>query len=167
MKTRQVVAAMAALAWFVGSPAAWAGDAGHKHGDRKEPSHQAMGHEMPEHASGNAADTPAAIWGDIQTRRADLAKTIEAKQLEQVHERAFAVRDGVNALVTKSSDLPAEQLAKLKANAKFVADLAERLDKSGDSGDLAATQENFKKLDGVLKGIPSLYPPGTLGAPAM
>ena len=112
-------------------------------------------------------ESPAGIWAEIQTRQADLAKTIEAKQLEAVHEKAFAVRDGVNALLAKSSDLPAEQVAKLRANAKFVADLAERLDKSGDANDLAATQENFKKLDGILKGIPALYPPGKLGTPAM
>lgn len=167
MKTQQVVLAIAAVAWLAGSPAARAGDTGQKADELKGPDHEAMGHDMPEHAGAKMPETPAGIWADIQTRQAELAKTIEAKQLEVVHEKAFAVRDGVNALVAKSSDLPAEQVAKLKANAKFVADLAERLDKSGDANDLAATQENFKKLDGILKGIPALYPPGKLGAPAM
>jgi len=68
----------------------------------------------------------------------------------------------VNALPDKSKDLDAEKLGKLKANAKFVADLAKRLDQAGDSKDQAGTEANFKKLQGILKSIEALYPPGTV-----
>lgn len=105
--------------------------------------------------------TTAGILQAVTEQEAELDKTITDKKLEDVHHHAFAIRDLVNALPGKSSDLPTEKMAKLKANAKFVASLADRLDKSGDDKDQAATEANFKKLQVVLKQIKSLYPDST------
>jgi len=102
--------------------------------------------------------TTAAILQAINTEETNLDKTISDKKLEDVHHHAFAIRDLVNALPEKSSDLAAEQLAKLKANAKFVTALATRLDTTGDAKDQAGTEANFKKLQTFLKEIQSLYP---------
>ena len=44
----------------------------------------------------------------------------------------------------------------------LVADLAKRLDESGDAKNQAGTESNFKKLQGILKTIASLYPPDAL-----
>ncbi len=102
--------------------------------------------------------TATAILQAISEEETNLDKTITDKKLEDVHHHAFAIRDLVNALPEKSSSLAAEQLAKLKANAKFVTALATRLDESGDAKDQAATEANFKKLQGLLKQIKALYP---------
>ncbi len=105
-------------------------------------------------------DTAAGILKEVKQHEEELSKTIADKQLEGVHHHAFAISDLVNALPDKSKDLDAEKLGKLKANAKFVAGLAKRLDESGDSKDQAGTEANFKKLQGILKSIEALYPPG-------
>lgn len=106
--------------------------------------------------------TLPAIWQEVQTHEAELGRNIAAKQLDHVHETAFQIRDLVNALPDKSPELDAEKLGKLKANAKFVASLAGRLDESGDAKDQAATEANFKKFQQILKTIAGLYPPEML-----
>ena len=105
-------------------------------------------------------DTAAGIIKEIKTQETDLGKTIADKKLDDVHHHAFAIRDLVDALPDKSKDLPADKLAKLKGNAKFVASLADRLDKSGDAGNQAETAANFKKLQGILKQVLAFYPDG-------
>jgi lipopolysaccharide export LptBFGC system permease protein LptF len=103
-------------------------------------------------------DTAAGIFKEVKQHEDELGKTIADKKLEDVHHLAFAIRDLVNALSDKSKDLAADKLTKLKANAKFIASLADRLDKSGDDKDQAGTEANFKKLQDLLKQIRSLYP---------
>lgn len=103
-------------------------------------------------------DTAGGIFKEIKQHEEELGKTITDKKLEEVHHHAFAIRDLVNALPDKSKDLAADKLTNLKANAKFVTDLAKRLDESGDSKDQAGTEANFKKLQGILKKIRSFYP---------
>ena len=101
--------------------------------------------------------TSAAIWQAIDQETAALAKIIAAGELEDVHHRAFAIRDLVAALPAVSGSLPAAQLAKVKANATFVATLAERLDASGDANDKAVTESHFKKLQDILKSTRANY----------
>lgn len=122
-----------------------------------------------EHAQGEEMKmeiptTAAGIWQAVKTHETALGKIITEKKLDKVHEFAFAIRDLVNALPAKSADLPADKLAKVKANAKYVADLADRLDKAGDANDQASSEANFGKLQGVLKAIQAQYPPATLTA---
>ena len=102
--------------------------------------------------------TVPAILQAVTEHETELNKTIADKKLDEVHHHAFAIRDLVNALPEKSSDLVAEKLTKLKADAKFVTALADRLDKSGDAKDQAATEANFKKLQTILKEIKAMYP---------
>ena len=104
------------------------------------------------------SDTVGGIWQAVTNEQAELGKTIADKKLDDVHHHAFAIRDLVNALPEKSTSLNADDLAKLKKDAKFVAALADRLDKSGDANDQAATEANFAKLQKVLNEIGSLYP---------
>jgi rubrerythrin len=125
--------------------------------------------EEHEHQEGKAEKTPdtvAGIWSEVKEHEVQLGKIIADKKLDKVHEVAFEIRDMVNALPDKSKDLPADKLAKVKSNAKFVADLAKRLDESGDANDQAGTEANFKKLQGILKTIEAQYPPETLKASA-
>jgi len=114
--------------------------------------------EEAEEAKIKIPDTVPAIVQAIKTQEDELDQMVTAGKLTHVHEAAFAIRDLVNALVDKSGDLPADKISKVKANSKFVAALADRLDKSGDANDKAATSMNFKKLQSVLDQILTLYP---------
>ena len=117
-----------------------------------------------EHKEGKAMmpRTVGGIWAEVQEHEEQLGKLIADKKLDKVHEVAFEIRDLVNALPDKSKDLSADKLAKVKANARFATDLAKRLDESGDANDQAGTEANFKKLQGILKTVASLYPPDAL-----
>lgn len=101
--------------------------------------------------------TSEAIWQSIDKETEQLAALIQSNKLEDVHHRAFAIRDLVAALPSHSASLGADKVAAVKANSKFVAALAERLDATGDAKDKAGTAANFEKLKGVLKTIRSSY----------
>lgn len=100
------------------------------------------------------------LWAEVKEHEEQLGKIIADKKLDKVHETAFEIRDLVSTLHDKSLNmLPVDKLVKVNANAKYVADIAKRLDESGDAGDQVATEANFKKLQGFLKTIESLYAP--------
>ena len=101
--------------------------------------------------------TSDAIWQSIDKETEQLGMLIESNKLGEVHHHAFAIRDLVAALPARSGALGADKLAAVKANGKFVAALAERLDATGDAKDKAGTESNFQKLKGVLKTIRSNY----------
>lgn len=103
-------------------------------------------------------DTVEDTWKEIHKHHMELQDVVKNNKLDMVHHHAFGVRDLVNALPDKSKDLPADKLAKVKANAKFVEDLAKRLDESGDAKDQAATEANLKKLDAIIKTLEAQYP---------
>ena len=101
--------------------------------------------------------TSEAVWQSIDKETERLATVIQTGKLDEVHHHAFAIRDLVAALSTRSGNMPAEKLAQVKANTKFVATLAARLDTAGDAKDKAATEANFQKLKDVLKTIRANY----------
>lgn len=102
--------------------------------------------------------TVTEIWQEVTKYEEELSKIITDKKFDKVHEVAYEIRDLVNALPDKSADLSADKLDKVKSNAKYVADIAKRLDESGDAGDQVATQANYKKLQNLLKAIETQYP---------
>jgi hypothetical protein len=73
--------------------------------------------------------------------------------VSDLHHHAYAVRDLVAALPAHSASLPADKLAKVQSDSKFVATLAQRLDAAGDSNDKNAAESNFKKLNDILNLI--------------
>lgn len=97
------------------------------------------------------------IWAAIDQRSAELDKDIQAGILDEVHVHAFAIRDLTAALPALSKSLPADTLAQLNSNLKFVATLAQRLDTTGDAGDKAGTQANFAKLKTILAEMRVIY----------
>lgn len=130
------------------------------HGDEEEA--HGTHHEAAETAKSGAPEVLTAVWLDVRASEAELQELIHNKELSKVHETAFTLRDLVAAMPPKSEQLSAEQQKKLAGNVKFVATLAERLDTSGDAGDQAATEANFKQLQSVLTSIEGLYPAGVL-----
>lgn len=121
-------------------------------------SHQ--GDAVTEHGTAGESITPAntaaGIWQQIDEERSELGKVVAAGSLEQVHQRAFAIRDLVAALPGVSQSLPAGAQSQLASGAKSVADEAEALDTAGDAGDLDATQKGLAALDATLTELRSL-----------
>jgi len=106
--------------------------------------------------------TVGGIWAEVKEHEEQLGKLIVDKKLDKVHEVAFEIRDLVNALPDKSMDLPADKLAKLNSNAKYVAEIAKRLDESGDAGDAVNAKAQADRLAKLLEDIETLYPEGAL-----
>ena len=102
--------------------------------------------------------TSEAIWQSIDQETESLNALIQAGKFEEVHHRAFAIRDLVVVLPSRSGSLPPDKLAQVKANVQFVVTLAQRLDATGDAKDKAGTESNFSKLQGVLSVIRADYP---------
>ena len=95
-------------------------------------------------------DTRDGILKEIDKHHKELADTVKAKKLSEVHEHAFAIRDLAKALPAKANP----DHKKMVENAvKRVSQLAEDLDKSGDAGDQAKTEANLKKMDAALKTL--------------
>lgn len=103
-------------------------------------------------------DTPVAIWQSIDSQVDETSKLIQAGTLNDLHHHAFAIRDLVAGLPAHSATLPADKLAKVKSDGKFVATLATRLDTAGDSNDKTGAESNFDKLKSVLNSLRSNYP---------
>lgn len=101
--------------------------------------------------------TIPAIWKAIDEQAASINQALKENQLTSIHERAFAIRDLVNALPAKSLDLSDEQKKTLQNNLSFVAQLATRLDKTGDANDKEGTQANWDKLEKILTQLRELY----------
>ena len=115
-------------------------------------------HDEDKETTAAIPDTPAAIWQLIDQEAAETTKAIQAGALKDLHHHAFTIRDLVAALPDHSGSLPADKVTKVKADAKFVATLAQRLDAAGDSNNKAASISNFDKLKDVLKTIRANYP---------
>jgi hypothetical protein len=97
--------------------------------------------------------TSEAIWRSIDKETAKLDTSMRTGKLGELHPHAFAIRDLVAALPSRSGGLPANKIAKIKTYSKFVATLAERLDAAGDTKDKPAAVSNLAKLKEVLKTI--------------
>lgn len=113
-----------------------------------------------EEAGANVAvpNTVGAIWAAIDKETDETAKAIQAGALKELDHHAYAIRDLVAALPDRSPSLPADDVARVKANVKFVATLADRLDAAGDSNDKVVSESNFKKLVNILNALRSMYP---------
>lgn len=123
-------------------------------GDEK---HEASAADDQEQVTTAIPATAAEIWTAIDAAVAELDKTVASDALGEVHHYAFAVRDLVAALPDHSKSLPADKLAKVQGNVKFVATLAQRLDTAGDANDKEATQSSITQLKKVLAGIQANY----------
>ncbi len=144
MRTKWLVIVAVSAAFILVRFASAAEEHEHKEGEEKIPA------------------TVGGIWAEVKEHEEQLGNIIADKKLDKVHEVAFEIRDLVNALPDKSMDLPADKLAKLNSNAKYVAEIAKRLDESGDAGDQAVTEANFKKLQALLETVEAQYPSGEL-----
>src|SRR6266446_5484687 len=95
-------------------------------------------------------ESKVAAQGKDHQEHKELADTVKAKKLSEVHEHAFAIRDLAKALPAKANP---DQKKMVENAVKRVSQLAEDLDKSGDAGDQAKTEANLKKMDAALKTL--------------
>jgi len=114
----------------------------------------ALAQELKEHKEGSEKvkipDTVDGILKEMHKHDQELADTVKAKKLAEVHHHAFAIRDLAKALPAKAQP----DHKKMVENAvKKVSQLAEDLDKSGDAGDQTKTEANLKKMDAALKTL--------------
>ena len=116
------------------------------------------GHDDNKAATVAIPDTPAAIWQLIDKEADATTKAIQTGALKELHHHAYTIRDLVAALPEHSGSLPADKVTKVKADSKFIATLAQRLDAAGDSNNKAASISSFDKLKDVLKSIRANYP---------
>ena len=113
-----------------------------EHKDHKE--HKEGGEKV------KVPDTVEGVWKEIHKHHTELADTVKAKKLADVHHHAFAIRDLAKALPAKAHP----DHKKMVENAvKRVSQIAEDLDKSGDAGDQAKTEGNLKRMDAALKAL--------------
>lgn len=132
----------------------------HEHDEKAEKGHK-EGKEM------KMPDTIGGIWHEIQEHKEGLAMTIKVKELADVHKTAFEIRDFAKALLAKSKSLPAEKMTRLQSAVKQIEKIASDLDSTGDAGDQAGTEANFKKLEGALKLVEAQYSPEMLKSKEM
>lgn len=96
--------------------------------------------------SGSVAD----LIGRAHDEEHQLEQIIANAKLSDVHKKAFAIRDLVAAAADKAS--PSQKTA-LQPHVEEVRTVASALDEAGDSGDLARTKSEFKKLQMHLRAI--------------
>jgi len=108
------------------------------------------------HEKVKVPDNLNGIWDEIHKHHHELADTVKAHKLAEVHHHAFAIRDLGKALPAK---VPSEHKKHIENLVKKVSQIAEDLDKSGDAGDQAKTEANLKKLDAILKDMEEMAGP--------
>ena len=114
----------------------------------------ASAQEHKEHKEGGEKlkipDTVDGILKEIHKHHQELAGTVKAKKLADVHHHAFAIRDLAKALPAKANS---DHKKMVENSVKKVSQLAEDLDTSGDAGDQTKTEANLKKMDAAIKTL--------------
>jgi hypothetical protein len=100
--------------------------------------------------------TVAEIWQTIEKRQDQLRKTIAAKNLEDAHDFAFAIRDLANALVAQAAGA---QKADADAAARTIAVLASAIDNASAADAQEATDASARALDGAVSALKAAFPP--------
>jgi len=114
------------------------------------------GHDGEEH---RVAKDAKGIWKEINSRVAKLEGIINDGKLDKVHVVAFEIRDLAKALPEVSADIvPDKKLKHLYGYIKRIEQHAKNLDKFGDAGNAAKTEEEFEQFIKRLKHLAALYP---------
>jgi HupE / UreJ protein len=128
------------------------------HDDEK---HHAAEHKAADSVQGHAHSTKvpgsvAEIWQAIATRQDQLAKTLRAKNLDDAHDYAFAIRDLAQALAAQA---PAAQKRAADSAAKTIAALAVAIDHTSAADAQDATEANARALDSAIAALKAVFPP--------
>lgn len=151
--TRSVL--LFSLCYLVCSPLSHAHDGeDHHHEGGVADSHAHVGHDHSDahHQHDPSIDTSTlsieAISKNILEEEAALMKAVSEKRLIDVHGIAFKIRDLSKGLIDKVSE---EKRIRVQGTVGNIARAASDLDKSGDAGDQVMTENNLKKMSGLIK----------------
>jgi hypothetical protein len=100
--------------------------------------------------------TIAEIWETIDKRQDQLTKTLRARNLDDAHDYAFAIRDLAQALVAKA---PVAQKSAADSAVKTIAALATAIDNSSAADAQEATEANARALNEAVTTLKSVFPP--------
>jgi hypothetical protein len=100
--------------------------------------------------------TAAGIWAAIDRQQANLADTIAAKNMEDAHDHAFALRDLAQGLLAHA---PAARQPELKPIVSTITLLATAIDSSSAADAQAATEANARALADALKALRAAFGP--------
>jgi hypothetical protein len=158
-KSPILTAALCALFAVVGNPVV-AHPEGHSAEDKKAaapvataaPAASEHGHE---HTT-KVPDTVTDIWKAIEKQQDKLTKTVAAKNLDDAHDHAFAIRDLANSLIAK---IPEAKKKDVEIAAKKIADLATAIDKSSAAGAQKTTESNTNAMMSAVKTLKLVAPP--------
>lgn len=117
------------------------------------------GHEG--HAGMGAQEQPVqgvSAWAELRETRDSIAEFVESGKLVDVHNLAERLAPLGQALRDGAKSLPQEKRTRIEATLRQLPELGKTLDKAGDSGDVAATHRELKRLDGVIALIQAQYP---------
>jgi hypothetical protein len=95
------------------------------------------------------------IWKAIEKYQDELGATLRAKNLDDAHDYAFAIRDLAQALVLKA---PETEKAAVDSAAKTIGALATAIDNSSAADSQEATEANARALDNAVKSLRSAFP---------
>ena len=101
----------------------------------------------------NTSGSVADLVGRIHDEESQLGQIIANAQLNEVHKKAFAIRDLVAAAASQAD---ASHKSALEPHVAEVRTIAGELDEAGDSGDLAKTKSKFEELKTHLRAIESV-----------
>ena len=107
----------------------------------------------PEGEQVNTSGSAAELVSRIHVEESELAEIIANAQLNEVHKKAFAIRDLVAAAASQAG---ASEKTALEPHVAEVGTIAGELDEAGDSGDLAKTKSKFQELKIHLRAIESV-----------
>ena len=106
--------------------------------------------------AGSQSAMPASYAAAIQAidvRMANIARLIDAKQLDSVHAEAEVIRDVAKILaqlaLKADSGVPREAVKEINVAAKSLADTFEAIDEAGDSGNVEATKKVYQQMAGL------------------
>lgn len=113
---------------------------------------------QPAAGAGDAAKSPTGtmpkeIWAQIQKEQGQLDAVIQGAKLGEVHQHADKIRDLVAAAAAATTNLDANNDAKLQALVTGVGAVAAKLDKAADSGNSKLVQEHYAALQRQLKQL--------------
>jgi hypothetical protein len=100
--------------------------------------------------------TTAEIWETIARRQDQLAKTIRAKNLDDAHDYAFAIRDLAQALAAQA---PAVQKAAADSAAKTIGVLAVAIDSTSAAKAQEATAANARAVEDAVGALKQALSP--------
>ena len=137
---------LAAVVFYLSLTPVFAHEGGEKHDEMKE--------AMEMQKTGNVPD----ILKEINEHESHLQTLIQNGQLDQVHEIAFMIRDLSKSVQEKSEGLSSIDHDKVKSSVTEIAQIADRLDEYGDSGNKVKTEKEVTHLHEALKTLHEQFP---------